>query len=408
MFDILYKRTNAGKIQQWTVEVEGNKFRSISGQTDGVKTTASWTVCEGKNIGRANETTPEEQAVLEAQAKFTKKLDGHYHRDIKNADVAKFPKAMLAHKFDKRKDDVPVDVDRRVKNKGGYYKPENFDDVYSQPKLDGMRCLVPSNGMFSRGGKPILSAPHVYNAVRGLFDADLLATIIDIEPALSGITLDGELYASHLRDDFEKLISLAKKAKPKPEDIEESAANLQYWVYDFAGSDLTFEQRTELLKQAVQMINDPAIVYTPTEKVRDQEHMDFLYQKYLEAGQEGQMIRRGNSKYEGKRSKHLLKRKEFVDEEFVIVSLNEGQGNYAGMIKSVTIRNNNEMPDRNGEIRGTFDSGIKGNQDYLKSLMDNPEQHIGSEATVRYQNRSVYHVPRFPVVVHIWDGKRDV
>ena len=58
----IYKATKAGKIQEWRIEVEGNKYRTISGQTDGQKVTSEWTVCAGKNIGRSNETTPEEQA----------------------------------------------------------------------------------------------------------------------------------------------------------------------------------------------------------------------------------------------------------------------------------------------------------------------------------------------------------
>ena len=78
MFDTIYKRTSAGKIQQWTIEVKDNKFRTVSGQIDGKKTTSSWTECFGKNIGKANETTPRLQAMFEAEAKHTKQLEKHY------------------------------------------------------------------------------------------------------------------------------------------------------------------------------------------------------------------------------------------------------------------------------------------------------------------------------------------
>lgn len=387
--DIIYKRTSAGKIQMWQIETQDNKYRTISGQTDGKKTTSSWTECFGKNTGKANETTDAEQAQAQAEAKFTKKLEGHYHRDINNADEAKFVKAMLAHKY-------------------GEY-PTDFNNSYSQPKLDGMRCLVTPAGMFSRGGKPINSAPHVAEHI-GIVDPRVLS-------------FDGELYASHLRDDFEKLISLAKKSKPKAEDLVESAKHLQYWIYDIITVEpMTFVERQELLTEILtanehsalgdddeQISKDTfwnglsgkaskSLVFTPTEKVRDQEHMDELYQGYLSAGQEGQMLRKGDSLYEGKRSKNLLKRKEFIDEEFTIVELTEGKGNYQGLIKSIKLRN------KDGK---EFSSGIKGNQKYLLSLMSKTLAP-NSEATVRYQNLTADGIPRFPVVYHIWDGKRDV
>ena len=36
----LYKRTVNGKIAEWTIETEDNCYRTISGYTDGVKTTS--------------------------------------------------------------------------------------------------------------------------------------------------------------------------------------------------------------------------------------------------------------------------------------------------------------------------------------------------------------------------------
>ena len=118
MFETLYKRTSTGKIQQWQIETQGNKFRTISGQTTGKKTTSEWTECFGKNTGKANETTNEEQALLEATAKFDKQLDKHYFKNIKAVDEVKFVKAMLAKKYE--------DV----------FKGD-FNNLYSQPKLDG-------------------------------------------------------------------------------------------------------------------------------------------------------------------------------------------------------------------------------------------------------------------------------
>lgn len=362
-FDTIYKRTNGGKIQEWTIEVQDNKFRTISGQTDGKKVTSEWTEVQGKNVGRSNETTAAHQAMKEAESKFKKQLEKHYHLDIKDCDQAKFVKVMLAHKYEK------------------------FDGVYpawSQPKLDGIRCVVNKDGMWTRGGKPILSAPHVHEALRPTFD---------VEPDL---VFDGELYAHKLKDNFNKIISLAKKAKPKPEEIAESAEHLEYWMYDIVSSPKEFVARTVDLEAIVKSLGQDCLVYTPTEPVYDQEELDALYGEYLNDGMEGQMIRKGDSLYENKRSKFLLKRKEFVDEEFEIISLNEGKGNYSGMIKSVTLTD--------GTV--TFDSGIKGAQDFLKDLMDKAAGFVGKQATVRFQNKTPDNIPRFPVVYVLHEEER--
>ena len=71
--ETIYKKTKTGATQEWTIEVVGNKYRTISGQTDGKKIINEWTIVYGKNEGKANGTTDNEQALKEAIAKRTKK-----------------------------------------------------------------------------------------------------------------------------------------------------------------------------------------------------------------------------------------------------------------------------------------------------------------------------------------------
>ena len=135
----LFKRTSSGKVQEWTVEIDGGKFRTISGQTTGKKTTSEWTVCAPKNVGKANETTAAEQATLEAEALHAKKLRGQYHEQTSTVDEAKFFDPMLAKKWN----DKPFDVSKV--------------NCYSQPKLDGIRCLASAEWLKSRTGKAIVA-----------------------------------------------------------------------------------------------------------------------------------------------------------------------------------------------------------------------------------------------------------
>ena len=79
---IIYKRTQTGAEQQWQIFVEDNSFYTIEGQVNGTLTTSKPTIVSGKNIGKTNETTDNEQAYAEAKAKWQKKIDKGYTEDI--------------------------------------------------------------------------------------------------------------------------------------------------------------------------------------------------------------------------------------------------------------------------------------------------------------------------------------
>ena len=98
--------------------------------------------------------------------------------------------------------------------------------------------------------------------------------------------------------------------------------------------------------------------------------------------------------YEQKRSKHLLKRKDFLDDEFEVVRLEEGQGNWAGVIKSVVCRA------KNGK---EFGSGLKGTHDYAKSLVGRDFR----TAKIRYFELTPDGVPRFGICLALYEGERN-
>ena len=51
----LYSRSVKGKVNEFVIEVEGNKYRTITGFTDGIKTTSQWTACGAKSYCSAEE-----------------------------------------------------------------------------------------------------------------------------------------------------------------------------------------------------------------------------------------------------------------------------------------------------------------------------------------------------------------
>jgi len=393
--DTLYKQTTTGATQSWVIEVEADKFRTISGQLDGKKITNKWTVCKAKNVGRANATTAEEQALKEAEAKHQKKREKGYTLDIAKIGQKKFYEPMLAQDFKNklRNKEVMSEIDEC-----GYGAA-----VFSQPKLDGIRCLAMREGLFTRTGKEIVAVPHIHEALKPFFKK------------YPNAVLDGELYNHAYKDDFNTIIHLVRKQKLTEEHLEESLM-VEYHIYDapvigkhnpsrpsgcYTEKDL-FSDRTSVLDAQFANLElnqgqcphwiSPLVIVETTE-VNSREHLDELYGEYTEQGYEGQMIRI-DAPYENKRSPKLLKRKEFMDEEYTVLGWEEGGGNRAGTLKHLKFAN------KDGK---EFHSNIKGTFEYLTKLFKNADELIGKEATIKYFNLTPDGVPRFPYVIAIRD-----
>lgn len=363
----LYSKTKLGQIQVWTIEVQDNGYRTHEGILDGTITTSNWTYCKGKNVGKANETTPEEQAEKQARSIADKKIHAGYRKTIGELDKGKgWFQPMLAHKFE--------------------HQLPNGLDIAVQPKLDGMRCIVTKEGMSSRNGKPIIGAPHIHKELKCLLNK------------YPNLVLDGELYNHELKNDFNEIISHVRKTKPTEADLEESRNKIQYHCYDCYFEDmpeLSFEDRHMLLRDILVDFKFEFFKRVETRycSIGDEVVNDF-YTNWLQSGYEGQMIRLITSPYENSRSKSLLKRKEFIDEEFEVLDIEEGVGNRSGMMGRMKFRT----------IEGRdFTASSRGNEAYFKELLENKDKYIGKMATVRYQNMTPDGSPRFPVVITIRD-----
>lgn len=82
----LFGKASSGKIKLWRGEVVDNGDGTASifvdhGMEGGKLQTDEKLITEGKNIGKANETTPYEQAVSELRSDWNKKIDQGYVED---------------------------------------------------------------------------------------------------------------------------------------------------------------------------------------------------------------------------------------------------------------------------------------------------------------------------------------
>jgi DNA ligase-1 len=182
-------------------------------------------------------------------------------------------------------------------------------------------------------------------------------------------------------------VSIVKQPKATAEDITKCKELVQYHIYDY----VPVEGYANLIYKSRDLDLDVALIDAPdclrrvkTTLVWNQEELDEQYNWCSVDGYEGQMIRT-DAPYQQKRTKYLLKRKDFVDEEFLIVGYKEGKGNREGCITlRLTTKDDKE-----------FDSVPVGGVEYLQDLWQKREQLLGLYATVKYQNLSTDGIPRF-------------
>ena len=318
---------------------------------------------EGKNIGRSNETTPAMQARMELTSRVKKQVDKGY---VLSMDAANEPctnnlgllKPMLATPFDK-------------------IKPEKIQwaGALIQPKLDGHRALFKDGVLYSRQGIE-LDMPHITAGINA--------------SGLDHLHLDGELYIHGYS--LQELSGLIKKDQPGTEHVE-------YHVYDII-KDEPFSQRFATLVQAVIKGNQHSRVrLVDTFAIDDLEDLTQRHEEFRKANYEGTMLRFGDEPYrDGKRSRSLLKLKEFHDAEFTIIGVNEG-------IPYVTGGGTYRVPvwvldAGNGE---TFTATAQGNMKEKDQQWTDREDHIGKKLTVKYHYLSKLGVPQLPIALRFYE-----
>lgn len=383
----IYKRDFQGRLRVWYAEVspDGTQYRTVSGLYDGARTTSEWTQCRA-NAQRA---TAQAQCEFEVDALYRHRLARTYHQTIEATEGgAHFFEPMLAHPLDRKRMGEP--------------------HIYIQPKLDGARCIATADGLFTRQGKEFLSAPHISRALKPYFE---------LHP---DAILDGELYGDKMAVDFQRIMSLARKTKNITDaDLRESERLLQLHLYDMPsrGHD-TYAARYAGICEAARIVSahapewgDSPIRVVETFAITTWEQWDKCHEKWVAGGFEGSMGRTPTAPYQNKRTHDLVKRKDFIDNEFQVAKLGEGEGNWAGACKRIwcwlpVVPEHERTPDNISE-ETTFIAVPRGSREYLTKLLHGP---VPKEITCRYfeWTTSTIPKPRFPIGVAIWPDGRDV
>lgn len=368
VFPTLYGVSSKGVTKVWKISVDrgsdvckGDAVILVEhGQLDGKIQKSPETIREGKNIGKANETTPYEQACLEAESKWKKQRDKNYTEQLPTTGGAITLKLlpMLAQKFKERKHKIVW-------------------PAYIQPKFNGVRCLVER-----KNGKMIFwtrKAKQYKN-----FNLYMEETFLSIME--DGDILDGEMY-NHGEITFQQLMSLIKDEKTP--DLASLKKYVKFYCYDVPTGKGGFKDR--YWKRKIQDSGYLRAVHTIS--THNEAEMLEYHKKFTEEGYEGTMVRSGGDEpYKFQyRDNQLQKYKDFLDDEFKIIGAKEGVGSAEGQatLRCVT---------KDGK---EFDVRCKGENAVREEQWKNWKSYVGKELTVRYQTLSDDGIPIFPVGIAI-------
>lgn len=275
-------------------------------------------------------------------------------------------------------------------------------------KRDGTRnlCLIDSNGkvkFYSRKGKEF----HTLNVLK-----KELEDFVALHPEYKNKVLDGEVC---IIDDngIEDFQGIMKEITRKDHTIK----NPSYCVFDLLDledfnkgySTETYKPRLSKLKTFVEAIKSPHIklieyaYYTP-------EVFATWQKRVLDNGWEG-LIARKDVHYEGKRSRNLLKYKNFSDAEYVVKDvvldgnatiLVEGKAQRIKCVQSLVIEHKGYIVN--------VGSGLT--QQQRIDFAEHPEHIIGKTITVQYFSETTDKDGktslRFPTIKYIYDKGRNV
>jgi DNA ligase-1 len=347
----IYKLDTKGKLRFLEVTTVGKSLIQTSGIVDTLNPVLHMKDCKGKNIGKSNETTPSEQAILEQKSIIKDKLTEGYFNTIEEARTEVVILPMLAKSYDDEKHKV------------------DWKNAYVQPKLDGMRCLahIKDNKvtLMSRDGKVIKNMEHI----------ELSLSFI-----MEDIILDGELYAHGLT--FQENMKLIKKYRPGESE------QVKYHVYDCV-SDNNFITRKNMISSVItDKIRNVELVMTST--CNSEQELKEAHVLNIAAGYEGSMLRWGLKPYKvNGRSENLLKYKNFQDLDAEIIDI---LPNDANSLHGTPLLKYNSS---------TFKAGVKMSHKDREDLLTKRDKYIGKMANIRFFEWTDDGNPRFPVMIGI-------
>jgi len=232
-----------------------------------------------------------------------------------------------------------------------YKQDMNVSGWYMSEKLDGVRAYWDGKNLISRGGN-IIDVP-------GFFIKDFPTH-----------KLDGELWSK--RSDFSNISSIvnSKNSALRWRD-------LTYNIFEVPDVKGKFLERLSNVKETKYLKLIKQI------KVKNKHHLKEFLKSVEEKGGEGIVVRDASLDYYTGRDNNALKVKNYLDDECIVVSYNEGLGKYKNKLGSLN-------------CKLSSDKIIKIGSGFSDRQRQTPPK-VGSIITFKYYGFTSKGNPRFPV-----------
>ncbi|HEY4062319.1 MAG TPA: hypothetical protein VGM30_10485 [Puia sp.] len=396
--ETLYKRTKAGGIQYWEIKVtpEGNNawITKTSGKFDTKSPLVhEQFIEEGKNIGKANETTSYQQAELQARSDWNKKRDEGY-KDLAGLGIKSVGLGYITVNDGKTvrslekvlEEAVPKfnsDASGNVKPMKAPTVPWKLGQKISYPqrletKFDGVRAtlVIPEDWgnmqFLSSSGKEYTSLFHIKLEVLAALRASRWT--IDQYP----IVLDGEIYRHGMT--LEEINEAVKKLRAE-------TVTLEFRMYDLPLHTGSQTERSAETARIVSLIDSNFVSAVDGVVVNSDADVKRHHDIWVQFGYEGAMLKDPNGLYQqGQRSSYWRKVKEFDDTEFEITGYKLGQRGVEDLIFTC------QCPG------GSFDVKMSGSRESKQKIYEEIQagKTEGRLLTVKHFGYTKYDIPNLP------------
>ncbi|KAI9287608.1 hypothetical protein BC943DRAFT_274454 [Umbelopsis sp. AD052] len=283
---------------------------------------------------------------------------------------------------------------------------------YASRKLDGVRCLATATRISksepwvvdcrSRTGRPFMTLQKVHSALK-----DALRNYNG-----PNVVFDGEICVYDESEHLETFVSALKQIKTLDKQMDKPV----YQIFDIipidsfnnAYDETIFSKRLEQLQQIIQAADGNVIRAVPQTLLVNNEDLITMEKTAVDNGWEGIMLRK-DTVYEGKRSRNLLKLKQYADSEYEVKGIETGDMRMpdTGMVEKVMTSVIIQHKGNNVGVGSGFS-----NQQRRRYAQD-PSLIIGKEICVQYFQESESEKSngkslRFPSVKAVYEhGRRE-
>ena len=399
--DILYIKDQLNKIRYWCIFTDNNKYHiefGVFNTDDPIK--INCIINEGKNIGKSNETTPEQQCLKEVESIYKDKHKKGYKscKDLNLIEHALLPTSLyneLNELLSKDRTDL-----------NNCYKPMKAQKYETgcmsfpcliQPKINGVRATISNYFKVSELFSDTKYTRILSKEGNEYIIHHLSAFLHDLE---NNIVLDGELYIPH-----KEVTTIGGAARNTSNEYHES---LSYMLFDLAIPNISQIERYNMLnnitlKHITTYNIDDFCTLNKTKRLPIGIHLvpsimcmnenDIIKwtKLFIESGFEGGIIRDIHADYRfGQRPKTMRKLKYFQDAEFIILDI------FLSEKGQVIFKCKNDLNDL------TFN--VDGVKEFLEMNMIKDKQlYIGKPATVQFYERTINQLPFHTTLVAIRD-----